>query len=62
MLLVVPFSLIIGGIMRSPLLLTRAATVLSYIVVTVVLNGYLIHWPALLPWSVIPASLLEGAQ
>lgn len=50
-LLVVPFSLIVGAIMRSPLLLVHAATVLSYIVVTCVLNGYLIHWPALLPWS-----------
>lgn len=50
-LLIVPFSLIIGAIMRSPLLLVHAATVLSYIVVTCVLNGYLIHWPALLPWS-----------
>ncbi|MDP9940911.1 sensor histidine kinase [Ectopseudomonas alcaliphila] len=50
-LLVVPFSLIIGGIMRSPLLLTHAATVFGYIIGTCVLSGYLVHWPALLPWS-----------
>lgn len=58
-LLVVPFSLIVGAIMRSPLLLTHAATVLSYIVVTCVLNGYLTHWPALLPWSDVIRSLVS---
>ena len=58
-LLVVPFSLIVGGIMRSPLLLAHAATVLSYIVVTCVLNGYLTHWPALLPWSDVIRSLVS---
>lgn len=58
-LLVVPFSLIVGVIMRSPLLLVHAATVFSYIVVTCVLNGYLTHWPALLPWSDVIRSLVS---
>lgn len=50
-LLVIPLSLIIGLIMRSSLLVAHAAAVLSYILLACVVNGYLVHWPALLPWA-----------
>ncbi len=50
-LLVVPLSLVIGRIMRSRLLVVHAATVLGYILLTCIVNGYLINWPTLLPWT-----------
>lgn len=49
--LVVPFSLVVGRILRSPLLLVHAGAVFFYLLVTAVVNGYLLYWPALLPWS-----------
>lgn len=58
-LLVVPFSLIVGWIVRSRLLAVHAATVFSYVLVTWVASGYLITWPALMPWSLPIWSLLS---
>ncbi|UZE18988.1 response regulator [Pseudomonas sp. B21-054] len=50
-LLVVPFGLIVGGILRSRLLTVNAGAVMSYILLTCILNGYLIYWPAALGWT-----------
>lgn len=50
-LLVVPFGLIVGSILRSRLLTVNAGAVLSYILLTCILNGYLIYWPAALGWT-----------
>lgn len=50
-LLVVPFGLIVGGILRSRLLSVNAGAVLSYILLTCIVNGYLIYWPAALGWT-----------
>ncbi|MGK9419016.1 7TM-DISM domain-containing protein [Pseudomonas cedrina] len=50
-LLVVPFGLIVGWILRSRLLTVNAGAVLSYILLTCILNGYLIYWPAALGWT-----------
>lgn len=50
-LLIVPFSLAVGWIMRSRLLAVHAGAVLSYILLTCVVNGYLVFWPAALGWS-----------
>jgi len=47
-LLVVPFGLIVGGILRSRLLTVNAGAVLSYILLTCLVNGYLIYWPTAL--------------
>lgn len=49
--LVVPFSIALSWVLRSRLLLTHALSVLSYVIVVSLVNGYLIHLPALLPWS-----------
>ncbi len=58
-LLVVPFSLVIGWIARSRLLAVHAATVFSYVLVTVVASGYLILWPGLMAWSLPLWSVLS---
>ncbi len=50
-LLVVPFGFIVGWILRSQLLTVNAGAVLSYILLTCILNGYLIHWPSALGWT-----------
>lgn len=50
-LLVVPFSLIVGWIVRSRLLAVHAVTVFGYVLVTLVSSGYLIFWPSLMAWS-----------
>ncbi len=50
-LLVVPFGLIVGWILRSRLLTVNAGAVLSYILLTGILNGYLVYWPAALGWT-----------
>ncbi|WP_104502838.1 hybrid sensor histidine kinase/response regulator [Pseudomonas orientalis] len=50
-LLVVPFGLIVGWILRSRLLTVNAGAVLSYILLTCILNGYLVYWPAALDWT-----------
>ncbi|WP_434675347.1 7TM-DISM domain-containing protein [Pseudomonas sp. D3-10] len=49
-LLVVPFGFIVGWILRSRLLMVNAGAVLSYILLTCILNGYLIYWPSALGW------------
>ena len=50
-LLVVPFGFIVGWILRSRLLSVNAGAVLSYILLTCILNGYLIYWPSALDWT-----------
>ncbi|EJL05196.1 sensor histidine kinase/response regulator [Pseudomonas fluorescens Q2-87] len=50
-LLVVPFGFIVGWILRSRLLSVNAGAVLSYILLTCILNGYLIYWPSVLGWT-----------
>lgn len=50
-LLVVPFGLIVGWILRSRLLTVNAGAVLSYILLTCILNGYLVYWPTALGWT-----------
>ncbi|UZE24715.1 response regulator [Pseudomonas sp. B21-056] len=50
-LLVVPFGLIVGWILRSRLLTVNAGAVLSYILLTCIVNGYLIYWPTALGWT-----------
>ncbi|QBZ91810.1 hybrid sensor histidine kinase/response regulator [Pseudomonas viciae] len=50
-LLIVPFGLIVGWILHSRLLVINAAAVLGNILLTCILNGYLVFWPAALGWS-----------
>lgn len=50
-LLLVPFSLAVSWILRSRLLVISALSVLSYFLLVCVVNGYLVYWPVLLPWS-----------
>lgn len=50
-LLMVPFSFIVGWILRSRLLVVHACSVFLYAVLVTVVNGYLIYLPSLLPWS-----------
>ena len=50
-LLVVPFGFIVGWILRSRLLTVNAGAVLSYILLTCIINGYLIYWPTALGWT-----------
>lgn len=50
-LLVVPFGFIVGWILRSRLLTVNAGAVLSYILLTCILNGYLMYWPSALGWT-----------
>lgn len=50
-LLVVPFGLIVGWILRSRLLTVNAGAVFSYILLTCILNGYLVYWPTALGWT-----------
>ncbi|MCQ4331535.1 hybrid sensor histidine kinase/response regulator [Stutzerimonas stutzeri] len=49
--LVALFSLMIGAIFRSCLVVVHAFAVSSYILLTCVLNGYLVLWPAALSWT-----------
>lgn len=49
--LIVPFGLIVGWIMRSRLLMVHAGAVLGYILLTCILNGYLVYWPAAVAWT-----------
>lgn len=57
-LLIVPFSLIVGWIMGSRLLQIHAAAVFTYVLLTAVINGYLVFWPSLLRWTQEVAALL----
>ena len=58
-MLIVPFSLVVGWIVRSRLLAVHAAAVFSYVLVTVVANGYLILLPGLMSWSLPLWSVLS---
>jgi len=50
-LLIVPFSLIVGWILGSRLLQVHAASVFTYVLLTAVINGYLVFWPSMLRWT-----------
>lgn len=50
-LLIVPFGFIVGWILRSRLLMVNAGAVLGYILLTCILNGYLVFWPSALGWA-----------
>lgn len=50
-LLVVPFSFIVGWILRSQLLGVHALSVLGYATLVSMVNGYLVYVPSLLPRS-----------
>ena len=50
-LLMVPFSFVIGWLLRSRLLVVHALSVSVYALLVSVVNGYLVHFPSLLPWS-----------
>ncbi|MGY2183754.1 hybrid sensor histidine kinase/response regulator [Pseudomonas agarici] len=50
-LLIVPCGLIVGWILRSRLLMVNASAVLGYILLTCIVNGYLVFWPAALGWA-----------
>lgn len=50
-LLMVPFSFIVGWLLRSRLLVVHALSVLGYAVVVSLVNGYLVYAASLLPWS-----------
>lgn len=49
--LIVPFGLIVGWIMHSRLLMVHAGAVLGYILLTCILHGYLVFWPATVAWT-----------
>lgn len=57
-LLIVPFSLVVGVLIRSPLVLVNALAILAYVLLACVGNGYLFYWPELLPWSSEVSSLM----
>lgn len=61
MLLIVPFGLIVGLQIRSTLLLTNVLLSLAYLVLTCVLNGYLLYWPTQLPWTREWVGILSGS-
>jgi len=56
-LLIVPFSLIVGLQIRSPLLVINALAILAYVMLASVANGYLFYLPKLLPYSSEASSL-----
>lgn len=58
-LLIVPFSLIVGWILGSRLLQAHAAVVCFYLLLTAVINGYLVFWPNLLRWSLEITTLIS---
>lgn len=51
MLLVLPIGLFFALLTRINLLLLNSLALLFYIGLIAVVNGYLVYWPALLPWS-----------
>lgn len=57
-LLIVPFSLIVGLQIRSGLLVINALAVLTYVVLACIANGYLFYLPRLLPYSGEVSSLM----
>ncbi|MEK1941232.1 MAG: ATP-binding protein, partial [Pseudomonas sp.] len=58
-LLIVPFSLILGWILGSRLLQAHAGVVCFYLLLTAVINGYLVVWPSLLRWSLEITTLIS---
>lgn len=59
-LLIVPFSLIVGLQIRSGLLLINALALVAYVMLACVANGYLFYLPRFLPYSREVSSLLGG--
>lgn len=56
--LLVPFSLIVSVQIRSPLLVLSALAGLAGVSLACIADGYLFHWPALVPWKPFLSSLL----
>ncbi|WP_252272767.1 7TM-DISM domain-containing protein [Pseudomonas subflava] len=50
-LLLVPFSFVVGWMLRSRLLVVHATSVLTYALLVSMVNGYLVYFPSLLPVS-----------
>jgi len=59
-LLIVPFSLIVGLQIRSGLLVINALAIFAYVLLACVANGYLFYLPRLLPYSSEVSSLMGG--
>lgn len=57
-LLIVPFSLIVGLQIRSGLLVINALAILAYVMLACIANGYLFYLPALLPYGSEVSSLM----
>lgn len=57
-LLIVPFSLIVGLQIRSSLLVINALAILAYVMLACVANGYLFYLPKILPYSSEVSSLM----
>lgn len=51
MLLVLPIGLLFSLLTRFKLLLLNSLALLFYLALIAVVNGYLVYWPTLLPWS-----------
>ncbi|WP_313518201.1 7TM-DISM domain-containing protein [Pseudomonas sp.] len=49
-LLLAPFSVIVGWMLRSRLLILHAGAVFSYVGLASLIGGYLVYWPEALPW------------
>lgn len=58
-LLFVPFSLIVGWIVRSQLLRVHAGLLLSYMLLTCVTNGYLVFWPSAISHTPVIYTLIS---
>ena len=49
--IIIPLALIIGCYIRSWALVLLSASVASYIILTCMVNGYLVYWPAIMTYS-----------
>lgn len=58
--LVLPIGLLVAVLVRSWLLLLNSLALLLYSGLVAVVNGYLVYWPALLPWSRELVTLLSA--
>ncbi len=51
LLLLLPVGLIVTALTRTRLMLLISLALLFYLALVSVVNGYLLYWPALMPWS-----------
>ena len=62
LLLLLPVGLIVTALTRTRLMLLISLALLFYLALVGVVNGYLLYWPALMPWSrQLVACLSTGA-